>query len=312
MLMLWRFGTSLVATLAAVALLTLAAPAAQAQRAASAPDVLEDVTVVEKLDTELPLDLEFVDTSGETVRLAEYFDGELPVILTMNYSNCPKLCHLQLNGLFDGMERLNWKIGDKFRLVTVSINHKEPYTRAAETKTKYIDTYNRPDAREGWTFLTGEKENIRRLADSIGFGFSYDPVEEQYVHAAVIMVCTPDGRVSRYLYGVDYDPQTLRLALLEASDGKIGTTADQILMFCFHYDSSRGKYGPAAFRLMQVGGAVTVAFLGGFLGLYWLHERRKQSRGPAQEEPSRAGPSGEEPSATRGSDQGEIAADEHV
>ncbi len=255
--------------------------AENAQRAESAPDVLKDVTVVEHLDVAVPADLEFTDTQGRRVRLGDYFDGERPVILTMNYSNCPKLCHLQLNGLFEGLEKLGWTMGDRYRMVTVSINPEEPYTRAADTKRKYIETYNRPDAEDGWAFLTGSEDNIRQLADTIGFGYAYDPVGKQYVHAAVIMVCTPDGRVSRYLYGVEYPAQDLRLALLEASDGKIGTTTDRILMFCFHYDASRGKYGLAAFRLMQVAGAFTVLVLGAFLGTYWLRERRKAARAEA-------------------------------
>ncbi|GAB6166404.1 SCO family protein [Thermostilla marina] len=252
--------------------------AENAQRAESAPDVLKDVTVVEHLNVTLPGDLEFTDTHGRRVKLSQYFDGRRPVILTMNYSNCPKLCHLQLNGLFEGLETLGWQMGDRYRMVTVSINPEEPYTRAADTKQKYIETYNRPDAEDGWAFLTGSEENIRRLADVIGFGYAYDPVGKQYVHAAVIMVCTPDGRVSRYLYGIEYPAQDLRLALLEASDGKIGTTTDRILMFCFHYDASRGKYGLAAFRLMQAAGAATVVVLGAFLGTYWLRERRKSAR----------------------------------
>ncbi|RMG01025.1 MAG: SCO family protein [Planctomycetota bacterium] len=255
--------------------------AENAQRAESAPDVLKDVTVVEHLDVAVPADLEFTNTQGRRVRLGDYFDGERPVILTMNYSNCPKLCHLQLNGLFEGLEKLGWTMGDRYRMVTVSINPEEPYTRAADTKRKYIETYNRPDAEDGWAFLTGSEDNIRQLADTIGFGYAYDPVGKQYVHAAVIMVCTPDGRVSRYLYGVEYPAQDLRLALLEASDGKIGTTTDCILMFCFHYDASRGKYGLAAFRLMQVAGAFTVLVLGAFLGTYWLRERRKAARAEA-------------------------------
>jgi len=241
----------------------------------SAPDELEGVNVVEHLDARLPMDLEFTDSDGRRVKLGQLFDGTRPVILTMNYSSCPMLCHLQLNGLFVGLEKLDWTIGDKFRMITVSINPQETFQRAASTKAKYLKNYGRAEAGAGWHFLTGKEENIRKLAGTVGFGYRYDPKYKQYVHLAVLMVCTPDGRVSRYLYGIEYDPQTLRLALLEAGEGRIGTTYDKVLLYCFHYEPTTGKYSLAAVRLMQAGGLVTVAVLGSLLSVYWWRERRK-------------------------------------
>ncbi|NMC21782.1 MAG: SCO family protein [Thermogutta sp.] len=263
-----------IASAACCAASIIAAASVQAQVAETAPDQMEGVGVEEHLDRPLPLDLEFVSAEGKNVRLGDYFDGKLPVILTLNYSNCPKLCHLQLNGLFEGLERLDWPMGEKYRVVTISINPEETVDRAAATKAKYQKTYRVPGS-ENWVFLTGGEQNIRKAADAVGFFYRYDPVEKQYVHVAVIMVCTPDGRLSRYLYGVEYPAQTLRLALLEAGEGKIGTTVDRILMFCMHFDPTRGSYAPAAWRLMQLGAALTLAVFGVVLGAWWVRDHRR-------------------------------------
>lgn len=262
---------------------------AYAQSAQSAPDELEGVGVEEKLGDRLPLDLTFVNSENHRVSLREFFDGKTPVLLTMNYSNCPKLCHLQLNGLFDGLEGLDWSVGEKFRMITVSINPQETVERAAATKRHYLAAYDRPGAEQGWAFLIGNEANIKRLADSVGFHYRYDPVTQQYIHVAVTMVCTPDGRLSRYLYGVEYPAQTIRLALLEASEGKIGTTVDRILMFCFHYDPTRGSYTLAAVRLMQVGGLLTLGILGTVLTIWWLREK---SQGAGHRNPSQIAETG--------------------
>ncbi len=259
---------------AIVACLLIALPA-QAQRTEPAPPELENVGVTEHLDARIPLDLPFVDSSGKKVTLRDVFDGRRPVVLTLNYSSCPMLCSLQLNGLFQGFEKLNWDIGEKFQLLTVSIDPKESPKRAAQTKKKYLEMYGRPGSEAGYHFLVGEEKNIRKLASAVGFRYAYLPKQEQYAHAAVTMIVTPDGRVSRYLYGVEYAPQTLKLSLLEASEGKIGTPMEQILMFCFHYDATSGRYGLAAFNLMRIAAAVTVVLLAGVLLAYWYREMHK-------------------------------------
>lgn len=248
---------------------------AKAQRTERVPTELEGVGVTEHLDAQVPLDLPLVDSSGRPVVLGEMFDGQHPVILTMNYSNCPMLCSLQLDGLFEGLKAMRWTIGQEFRMVTVSIDPKELPERAQLTKQKYLKLYGRPGGESGWWFLTGKEEHIRRLADAVGFGYVYLPDQDQYAHAAVSIICTPSGRVARYLYGIQYDPQTLRLALVEASEGKVGSSADRFLLFCFHYDAEKGRYAPAAFRLMQIGAALTTVFLGGMLLVLWRRERRR-------------------------------------
>jgi len=223
----------------------------------------------------VPLDLECVDSDGKPGVLKQFFVGRRPVVLTLNYSNCPMLCSLQLNGLFDALKRMPWEIGGKFEMITVSFDPLETPQRARKTKQKYLNVYRRPGAAAGWHFLTGQEENIKRLADAVGFRYRYSEAQRQYIHAAVTFILTPDGRVSRYLYGVEYDPQTIRLSLLEATDGKIGSTVDQILLFCYHYDAESGRYGPAAFRLMQLGGGLTVLVVGGGIWILWRRDKAK-------------------------------------
>ena len=247
---------------------------AGAQRTEALPKELEGVGVTEHLNQQIPLGLEFTDSDGKSVKLEQFFDRKRPVMLTLNYSNCPMLCSLQLNGLFDAMKRMPWDIGDKFEMITLSFDPLETPERARMTKQKYLEIYRRAGAAEGWHFLVGREQNIRQLADAVGFRYRYSLEGQQYIHAAVTFILTPDGRLSRYLYGVEYDPQTLRLSLLEAADGRIGSTADQILLFCFHYDAEKGRYGPAAFRLMQLGGGATVLAV---LGVIWVLRRREKA-----------------------------------
>jgi protein SCO1/2 len=264
-----------------VAAALLAGPAARAQRKEPLPKELESVGVTEKRHDKVPLDLEFKDSHGKEVTLKQYFDGERPVVLTLNYSNCPMLCSLQLNGLFDALEEMHWDIGDQFEMITVSIDPLETTERSRATKQKYLKRYRRAGAAAGYHCLTGREKNIKQLAKAVGFRYHYEPDSRQYLHAAVTMILTPDGRVSQYLYGVQYDPQTIRLSLVEASEGKVGSTTDQILLFCFHYDAEKGRYGPNAFRLMQVGGGFTVLLLGGSI---WWYRRRERKKTQAREE----------------------------
>jgi protein SCO1 len=248
---------------------------ASAQSAEPLPEELKGVGVTEHLSQQIPWDLEFIDSEGRKATLKQYFDGHRPVIMTMNYSNCPMLCSLQLNGLFDALQKMPWSIGKEYEMVTVSFDPEETSDRAQATKQKYLKTYRREGAAEGWHFLTGREENIKKLAEAIGFRYRYSESTKQYLHVAVTYILTPDGHLSRYLYGVKYDPQTIRLAMVEAADGKIGSTTDQILLFCFHYDAENGRYAPAAYRLMQIGGAIFL-LVGG--GVFWKLRRREKTK----------------------------------
>jgi len=267
------------------------------------PKDLENVGVTEHLDEQVPLDIPFVDSSGKPVTLSDFFDGKRPVILTLNYSNCARLCSLQLNGVFQALQRLDWDLGDKLRMITVSIDPEESPARAQATKEKYLAVYNRPKAEEGWHCLVGKEPEIRRLASAVGFGYVYVPETKQYAHTAVTMILTPQGRVSRYLYGIEYDPQTLRFALLEASQGKIGTTVERLLLNCYYYDAEAGRYGPAAVKIVRLGGAVTLVVLGSVLLVFWRREWRKAKTeraplGDATATPS-SGPSAAPPESER-------------
>ena len=248
------------------------------QLADQVPEGLNDVGVEEHLDAKLPMDLEFVDENGAAVRLGDFFDGDRPVILTLNYYKCPMLCGLQLNGVVDGLEEMDWTPGVEFEMVTVSINPLETPELAKAKKQNYLKRYERPAAARGWHFLTGREDNIKRLAETVGFGYRYDPEVDQYAHAAVIFVCTPDGRVARYLYGIEYPAKRLKLALMEASEGEIGGALDQLIMYCYHYDPSSRRYAPVAMNIMRVGGGASALVLVLVLGGLWVREYRLKNR----------------------------------
>jgi protein SCO1 len=241
------------------------------------PKELEGVGITQHLDAQIPLDLEFLDSGGKKVTLGQLIDGKLPTILTMNYSDCPMLCSLQLNGLIEAIKTMTWRLGEEYQIITVSIDPLEPPERAQLTKQKYMEMYGRSGRASGWHFLTTRNdERIKKLADCIGFGYKYVPESRQYVHPALLTICTPDGRVSRYMSGIKYNPRDLRLALFEAGEGKVGSAVDQVLMLCFHYDPASGTYSWAAMRLMRIGGALTVIVLGCTLSFFWLREVRKK------------------------------------
>jgi protein SCO1/2 len=254
-------------------------PPSAGPSATETPDDLRNVGVTEHLDAQAPPDLPFVDSRGKPVHLKDFFDGVRPVILTVNYSNCPMLCSAQLNGLFTGLQGVPWNIGRTFQMLTVSMDPTETPARAERTKQKYLDVYGRPGVGGGWHVLTGRDEDIHRLTNAVGYRYAYDKQQKQYAHPAVTMILKPDGRVSRYLYGIEYDPQTLRLALVEAAEGKIGSTADQVLLYCYHYDAERGRYGPAAMKVMQAGALVTLAAIVAMLVVFWrIGEKRARAK----------------------------------
>ncbi len=258
------------------ATLALGAPVQAPDRLEDKPKRLQGVEVVEHLDQQLPLDTRFFDEAGQPVSLRDYFDGSLPVIVTLNYSNCPMLCNLMLGGLTDGLKNVASTPGKDFRIVTISIDPHETPQRAAKSKARYLMQYGRPGAEAGWHFLTGSEQNVRAVANAVGFHYNYNEARNEYAHPSAMAVATPDGRIARYLYGITYDPKTLRLSLVESSQGKIGTTVDRLVLYCFHYDSSEGRYAPVARNIMKVGGAVSLVALGGFLGALWLAEHRKK------------------------------------
>jgi protein SCO1/2 len=265
--------------LAAIAVVAVAGtPSVGAQLADQVPEVLEEVGVTEHLNAKLPLDLEFRDEEGNWVELGSFFDGERPVILTLNYYRCPMLCGLMLNGVVDGLEAMSWTPGAEFEIVTISINPLETPELARAKKQNYLKRLERPAAAKGWHFMTGRELEIKRLAETLGFSYTYDPVSQEYAHAATIFVCTPDGRVARYLYGIEYPAKRLKLALLEAADGTIGSSLDQLILYCYHYDPTNRRYTPVAMNIMRLGGGATALILGISLGVFWLREWRRKKK----------------------------------
>lgn len=265
------------AALVSIAVVTAGAPAAIAEdRQEPLPADLEGVEIVERPDAQVPLDLRFVDESGSEASIRDYMRHGRPVILTLNYYRCPMLCTLILNGLVQGMKDMTWIPGNQFEVVTVSIDPNETPNLARGKKKSYLEDYGKPEAAAGWHFLTGRQADIRRLADSVGFGYAYIPERNEFAHGAAIFVLTPEGRVSRTLYGVQFDAPTLRLALVEASQGRIGSVMDRFILYCYHYDATAGKYAPAALKIMQVGGGITVLLLGSVLASLWLRELRQR------------------------------------
>ncbi len=270
----WRALGARSATLAAALLLAaLFAPAAargQAdplpvmQNPSGNPAVMKDIGIDQKLDAQAPLDLTFRNEQGAVVPLRQFF-GKRPVILTLVYYQCPMLCTFVLNGVLNSAKALSFDIGKDYEVVTVSIDPTETAVLADAKHTMYAGLYGRPGAVAGWHFLTGQEAAIRRLADSVGFRYVYDKASEQFGHASGIMVLTPQGRVSRYFYGITYPPRDLRFALVEASGGKIGTPVDEILLTCFHYDPTTGKYGLVISRVIRLAGLATLLAIGGMV-----------------------------------------------
>lgn len=255
------------------------------------PDELQGVDIIEHLNEPLPLDLEFVNEQGESVKLGDIIDGSRPAVLQMGYYRCPMLCDLVLNEAMAGLggvEELT--AGTDYDLVSVSVNPEEGPEIAILKEKGYLLDYNRPGAARGFHFLTGSAQNSKALADAVGFGYSLQD-DGEYAHAAVLFIITPDGRISRYLYGVDYPPKTLRFALMEGGEGRIGSTLERFILWCHVYDPESGSYHLFAFRIMQLGGVVTLFVLVLGLGTLWLRDGKNTAQTPDRKSsPSSSGP----------------------
>ena len=241
------------------------------------PPYLQNVGIEQHLDGQVPPDLAFVDDAGRAVKLGDYF-GKKPLILNLVYYNCTMLCGEALAGLSGSMKMVKFNVGDQFDVVTVSFNPNETPAIAAEKKKDYLKRYGRPGAATGWHFLTGPAESINALTKAVGFQYQYDPKSNQYAHATAIMVLTPQGRISRYFYGVDYPPKDLRMGLVEASQGKIGNAVDAVLLYCYHYDPATGKYGAIIANILQIGAGFTILLLGGLLLILFRLDKAAQRR----------------------------------
>ncbi len=268
---------------AALVVLIIFARSARAEDSSSQSAVPGDIRIEQHLNEQVPLDLEFVDESGNRVRLGQYFKGR-PVILTLVYYQCPMLCNVVLTGLTNSLSDLRFDIGKEFDVITVSFDSRETPAMAAEKKATFVRHYVRAGAREGWHFLTGEGASIKRLADAVGFKYRYDSATGQFAHAAGIMILTPQGKLSRYFYGIEYPARDLRLGLVEASANKIGSPVDQLLLLCFHYDPTTGKYTAIAVNSMRAGGVVTLAALAAFVLVMLRKDWNRKPKNPLRVE----------------------------
>jgi len=258
--------------------LACCATAPAQQQMGALPLMVRGVGIDQNLNAQVPLDLPFTDESGHAVRLGQYFRGK-PVVLTLVYYECPGLCDFVLNGLTHSMEQISLNLGRDFDVVTVSFNPRETWRLAASKKTSYLEQYQRPGAAQGWHFLTGQEDAIKALTDAVGFRYHYDPITKQYAHASGIMVLTPEGKLARYFYGIEYKARDLRLGLVEASENKIGSPADELLLYCFHYDPKSGKYGLIIQNVTRVLGSATALALGTFIFMMIWRDRRGHEYG---------------------------------
>jgi protein SCO1 len=242
-------------------------------------NIFDRVGIDQRLDEQVPPELSFRDETGATVRLGDYFHSERPVILVLAYYRCPMLCTEVLNGLVDSLKAINFEMGRQYQVVTVSFDPKDSPEIAAQKKATYAGSYGRSGVEQGWHFLTGEQEEIKQLAEAVGFRYVYDPATDQYAHASGIMVLTPQGKLSRYFFGIEYPARDLRLALVESSAGKVGSPVDQLLLLCYHYDPATGRYTASAMFMVRCGGVVTVLALFFFIGRAFYRDWKK-SRTP--------------------------------
>jgi protein SCO1 len=256
-----------VASLLALGIASCPPARAQMQAVGVRPELLRDVGIDQKLGNQAPLNAEFRDEKGQTVQLGQYFHGK-PVILALVYYQCPMLCTQVLDGMLHTFKELSWDAGKQFEVVTISIDPRDNVAESAAKQVMFAGLYGRPNAINGWHFLTGKDPAIHQLADAVGFRYAFDAQSGQFAHASTIIILTPEGKVSRYFYGISYPVRDVRLGLVEASSGKIGTPIDQILLYCYHYDSSTGKYGLVVANMLKAGAAITVLVLG--LGIFLL------------------------------------------
>jgi protein SCO1/2 len=272
------FRTNIVGTLAALVLANVTPAAAQGlapsnePAAGARPGILNKIAIDQRIGDKVPLDLPLTDEAGQPVTLGDYF-GNRPVILALVYYECPMLCTQVLNGLVTALGVMNFEVGREFDVVAVSFNPKEGPGLASQKKAAYVKRYGRPQSAAGWHFLTGSPDSIERLTEAVGFKYEYDEKIGQYAHGAGIEVLTPKGVLSRYFYGIEFSARDIRFGLIEASEERIGSRIDDVLLFCYHYDPATGTYGAAMLNLVRLGGIATVAALVVFITISLRRER---------------------------------------
>ena len=262
----------------AVLLLSSAANDAAAQRSGTLGQEFEGVSIESKLGNTVPLDVTFQNEQGETVALRDYFDGNRPVLLNLAYHDCPMLCGLMVTGLANTLKKMKWVPGEDFEVLTVSFNHREGPDLARKMKKHYLKVLGKPEAAGGWHFLTGSEIAIKRLTSAVGFNFRYVEDKDQYAHPTAAIFLSGTGTVTRYIHGMEFKPGDARKALVEASNGNVGSPVDQVLMYCFQFDPDENTYTADAFNLMRIGGVLTMILLGVMLYVFWRREGQNLER----------------------------------
>jgi protein SCO1/2 len=251
---------------------------AMAQIADYAPESLRKIDVIEQLGEQVPEDIMLVNANGDSLLLGEYFQEGKPLVLALAYYECPMLCTMVLNGLTETADKLDWRPGEDYSILTVSIDPGESAELAMGKQKVYLESFKGELGQNAWRFHVSKQTEVTRLAEAVGFKYYYDEESDEYAHPAVLMLLSPDGKVARYLYGLTPTETDLKLGLLEASEGKIGNTIDRLILYCYHYDSQAGSYSLVAANVMRLGGAVTVLVLGAFLGILWYWDRQHRRK----------------------------------
>ena len=241
------------------------------------PEALKKIGIEQKLGAQLPLDAQFKDENGNLVRLGDYFNKGRPVIVAFVYYECPMLCNQVLNGLTGSLKGLSFNAGSEFEVVAISFDSREYDSTeiARNKKIGYLERYGRPGTEKGWHFLTGQQESIDKVTNSAGFTYQWDEKTKQFAHAAAVMVATPDGRLSRYHYGIEYAPRDLKFSLMESAESRVGNPAEQLMLYCYHYDPASGKYGLAVLNVMRLGGVATLIGMGLMALVFWRRNKKR-------------------------------------
>jgi protein SCO1/2 len=254
---------------------------AESEANSGLPTALKTVGIEQKLGNQLPLDTMLKDEDGKDVKLADYFKSGRPVVLVFAYYECPMLCTQVLNGITGSLKGINLNAGKDFDVVAVSFDPRDNDRPdlAKNKKANYIERYNRPGTEEGWHFLTGSEDSIKAVTDAAGFKFHWDDATQQYAHAAGVMVVTPEGKMSRYFYGIDYAPKDIKFGIMDSAQEKVGSPAEQLLLYCYHYDPASGKYGLSILRVMRLAGVATLLGMGAMAFVFWRRNKNKVASG---------------------------------
>lgn len=242
------------------------------------PNVLKTVGIEQKLGEQLPLNAVFKNEDGKEVKIGEYFGKGRPVILALVYYECPMLCNEVLNGLTGSLKGISFDAGKEFDVLAISFDAREN-EKPELTKNKkigYLERYARPNTENGWHFLTGKQEEIDKVTKAVGFNYEYDKQTDQFAHAGGIMIITPEGKISRYFYGIDYSPKDVKFGIMESAQNKVGNPAEQLLLYCFHYDPSTGRYGLAVMNVIRIAGVLTLLGMGGMFFVFWRYNKKKK------------------------------------